>query len=85
MYDRLFLNESPDEASDGKDFTSNINPASLTKVEALIEPGLLKAKPGEKFQFERLGYFCVDKYSEISKPVFNRTVTLRDSWAKANK
>ena len=52
-------------------------------VDAKLEPGLAKAEPGERFQFERLGYFCADAgYSQAGKPVFNRTVTLRDAWAK---
>ena len=73
---------NPDIAEEGKDFISNLNPDSLKKINALLEPGLLDAKVDEKFQFERLGYFSVDKESTENNPVFNRTVPLKDSWAK---
>ncbi len=83
LYDRLFQVEDP--ASEA-DFISTINPNSLTVIEnALIEPALAKATAGDKFQFTRLGYFCMDPDSTSEKPVFNRTVTLKDTWAKANK
>ena len=82
LYDRLFITENPDEAEEGKDFRSNLNPESLKTVTAYCEPGLKDSEPGTKFQFQRLGYFCVDPDSEVGKLVFNRTVTLRDSWAK---
>ncbi len=85
LYDRLFINENPDIAEEGKDFKSNINPDSLNVIECFMEPELKSAKPMEHFQFERQGYFCVDKDSSDDKPVFNRTVLLRDSWAKKNK
>lgn len=87
LYDHLFNVENPDIAPEGKTFLANMNPDSLKIVNALVEPSLTEAKSGEKFQFERVGYFCVDsKYSEPGKPVFNRTVGLKDSWAKiANK
>ena len=87
LYESLFTRENPNEAEEGKDFTDYINPNSLHVLTAcLIEPGLAKAAPGEIFQFMRLGYFCVDtKYSTPQKPVFNRTVTLRDTWAKIAK
>ncbi len=85
LYDRLFLKENPDEVEEGKDFMSNINPHSLDKVIAYLEPGLKDVKAEEKFQFERLGYFCVDKSSTNEKMIFNRTVSLRDSWAKIEK
>ena len=83
LYDRLFSAEDP-EGEEGKDFKEFINPNSLEILNtSLLEPSLQNAKPGEKFQFERLGYFCVDtKYSKAGSPVFNRIVTLRDSWAK---
>jgi glutaminyl-tRNA synthetase len=83
LYDRLFSAEDP-EGKEGKDFKEFINPNSLEILNtSLLEPSLQNAKPGEKFQFERLGYFCVDtKYSKAGSPVFNRIVTLRDSWAK---
>ncbi len=82
LYDRLFLIENPDEAEDGMDFISNMNHDSLKIITAKVEPGLMKAKSGSKFQFERQGYFCVDPDSSKEKPVFNRTVALRDSWQK---
>lgn len=88
LYDKLFLAENPDEAPDGKDFMANLNPNSLETREAFIEPALAEARPGDVFQFERLGYFRKDEDSEADKPVFNRVVTLRDTWAKmeaANK
>lgn len=81
MYDRLFKVEDP--ASEEGDFKSYINPDSLTVIpQAYIEPGLAEAKPGERFQFLRKGYFCVDTDTEPGKVVFNRTVTLKDTWAK---
>jgi len=82
LYDRLFTVENPlsDKEKDFKDF---INKDSLKVIEnAMLEPHLQNAKPGEQFQFERTGYFCVDKDSATDKLVFNRTVSLRDSWAK---
>jgi len=82
LYDRLFVKENPDEAPEGKDYRANINPDSLKVIECLVEPSLAKASPGERFQFERIGYFCADKDSSPGRPVFNRTVGLRDSWAK---
>jgi len=85
LYDRLFNTENPDIAEEGKDFKSNLNPESLKTVNAQCEPGLKDSVPGTKLQFQRLGYFCVDKDSEAGKLVFNRTVTLRDSWAKLQK
>jgi glutaminyl-tRNA synthetase len=87
LYDHLFNVENPDVAPEGKTFLDNMNPDSLKIINAWVEPALVEAKSGEKFQFERVGYFCVDsKYSEPGKPVFNRTVGLKDSWAKiANK
>ncbi|MEA2061455.1 MAG: glutamine--tRNA ligase/YqeY domain fusion protein [Thermodesulfobacteriota bacterium] len=83
LYDRLFLNENP-EAFEDRDFTKNINPDSLVKLKnAKLETSLAAAEPGRVFQFERLGYFCLDiKHNYSEKPVFNRTVTLRDTWAK---
>ena len=84
LYENLFLKADPDDDSDGTEFTDNLNPDSLeTLTNCWVEPGLLAASPGSIFQFERQGYFCVD--SVDSKPehlVFNRTVSLRDSWAK---
>jgi len=85
LYDRLFTVEDP-EADEEKDFKEFINPHSLDILnDCLIEPGLVNARPGEKFQFVRQGYFCVDPDSTADKLVFNRTVPLRDSWAKIEK
>ncbi|RLJ63342.1 glutaminyl-tRNA synthetase [Lacinutrix venerupis] len=80
-YDRLFTDEAPDSHAD-KDFMEFINPNSLNVIEAFVEPSLVEAKIGEQFQFQRLGYFNVDKDSTAKKLVFNKTVGLRDSWAK---
>jgi glutaminyl-tRNA synthetase len=86
LYDNLFAVENPNEAPEGKDFTANLNPNSLVVVrDAKLEPGLRAAALGSRYQFERLGYFCVDKDSTAEKLVFNRTVGLRDSWAKIEK
>jgi glutaminyl-tRNA synthetase len=84
MYDRLFVKENPDEAEEGKDFLSNLNPNSLQVLQhCKVEPMLAQAKPGERFQFERMGYFCADiKESKPGAPIFNRIVTLKDTWAK---
>jgi glutaminyl-tRNA synthetase len=85
LYDRLFETEDPSGDKE-KDFKDLINPKSLEVIDnCLIEPHLANVKPGEKFQFERQGYFCVDPLSTKSKIVFNRTVPLRDSWAKIEK
>ncbi|WP_222982601.1 glutamine--tRNA ligase/YqeY domain fusion protein [Flagellimonas meishanensis] len=81
IYDRLFTDPTPDGYKD-KDFMEFINPESLTKITGYLEPSLGQAKIGEQFQFQRLGYFNVDKDSTKDKLVFNRTVTLRDTWAK---
>ncbi len=81
LYDRLFTDESPDTHKD-KDFLEFINPNSLEVITGYVEPGLKNAKPGERFQFQRMGYFCVDKDTTDDKLIFNRTVGLRDSWAK---
>ncbi|OSY88962.1 glutamate--tRNA ligase [Tenacibaculum holothuriorum] len=83
-YDRLFLDEAPDSHKD-KDFMEFINPSSLEKIEAFVEPSLQTAKIGDRFQFQRLGYFNVDDDSTPEKLVFNKTVGLRDNWAKKNK
>lgn len=85
LYDRLFLDEDPAGHKD-KDFRELINPDSLQVLSnCKLEPSLKSALPDDKFQFQRLGYFCVDKDSTADKMVFNRTVPLRDSWAKKNK
>ncbi len=82
LYDRLFVKENPYESEEGGDFLSNLNPGSLKSVKGYVEPYIKGAKQGEKFQFERLGYFCVDPDSDNDKLVINRTVMLRDTWAK---
>ena len=85
LYDRLFIRENPFEGTD--DYKQNINPDSLKILSGcLIEPCMAQAEPGSRWQFERLGYFCVDtRYSAPGKLVFNRTVTLRDSWARIER
>jgi glutaminyl-tRNA synthetase len=81
LYDRLFRSEDP--GGGGRDPLDDLNPKSLERIEgAKVEPALASAAPGERFQFERQGYFCVDPDSRAGKLVFNRTVTLKDSWAK---
>ena len=86
LYDHLFIKENPDEAEEGLDFKSNLNPNSLdTLTGCRVEPSLAGAEPGSRYQFERQGYFCVDPDSSAEKLVFNRTVALRDSWAKIEK
>jgi len=83
LYDRLFSVENPAAAPDDQDWRSLLNPDSLHVLNGCkVEPGLAKAAPGSRFQFERLGYFCVDCDSTASRPVFNRTVPLKDTWAK---
>jgi glutaminyl-tRNA synthetase len=86
LYDHLFDKPDPTDTVDG-DFKSSLNPNSLEVLTScLVEPGLAQAKPGARFQFERMGYFCVDSEdSSPEKPAFNRTVTLRDTWAKIEK
>jgi glutaminyl-tRNA synthetase len=79
LYDRLFTVPEPDAEGDIK---KHLNPHSLEVVTAQCEPSLMEAKPDARYQFERLGYFTLDKDSAENKPVFNRTITLRDSWAK---
>jgi glutaminyl-tRNA synthetase len=81
VYDRLFTHENPDGDKD-VDFKSYINPNSLEIRTGYLEPSLKNAAPGTKYQFQRIGYFCVDKESTDEKLVFNKTVGLRDSWAK---
>jgi len=85
LYDHLFVKENPDEEKD-VDFKTNLNPNSLKITPFLVEPGLADSLPGARYQFERLGYFCVDTVdSSQNTLVFNRTVTLRDAWAKIKK
>jgi glutaminyl-tRNA synthetase len=83
MYDRLFTKEDPEEGDEG--FLACINPKSLEVLTGYAEPHLASPEVGSRFQFERLGYFCVDKDSTSSKPVFNLTVNLKDTWAKVEK
>ncbi len=86
LYDNLFAVENPNVVPEGQEFTANLNPNSLEVVpNAKLEPGLRGAAVGSRYQFERLGYFCVDKDSTAEKLVFNRTVGLRDTWAKIEK
>lgn len=86
LYDHLFTKENPDDVEQGKDFTVNLNPSSLEVIkDCWIEPFLKDAKPLGRFQFERMGYFCVDPDSARGKLIFNRTVTLKDPWAKIQK
>jgi len=85
LYEYLFLKANPDEVEEGQDYTANLNPDSLKVVQALVEPSVAEASVGKTYQFERMGYFCVDKDSTPEKLVFNRTATLRDSWAKIAK
>ena len=86
MYENLFNVENPYATADGSDFVTNVNPNSLRNVKVMCEPSLKDAAPGDRFQFERVGYFCADtKDSRAGDPVFNRTVGLKDSWAKMNK
>ena len=84
LFDRLFVKEDMDSMEEGKTFLDYLNPDSLRVVTGYLEPSLMEAVPGTTVQFERLGYFCVDKDSTPGKRIFNRTVTLKDSWAKLN-
>lgn len=81
LYDRLFTVESPD-ADKEKDFLEFVNPNSLETITGYVEPSLKNATALQHFQFQRIGYFCADQSTSVEKPVFNRTVTLRDSWSK---
>jgi glutaminyl-tRNA synthetase len=86
LYENLFVKEDPNQVAEGQDFTANLNPKSLEILTGCkLEPSLAAAAPGERYQFERLGYFCVDPDSTPGKPVFNRTVTLKDTLAKIEK
>jgi len=87
LYDRLFLNENPADKKESPDFKTSLNPNSLEVLtDCRVEPGLVDAAPGSRYQFERLGYFCVDPIdSGNNRLVFNRTVSLRDTWAKIEK
>ncbi|MHC5076541.1 MAG: glutamine--tRNA ligase/YqeY domain fusion protein [Planctomycetota bacterium] len=86
LYDNLFTKENPENVEDGQDFTSNLNPKSLETLNcSKVEPSLKDATPLDRIQFERLGYFCLDPDSSRDELIFNRTVTLRDTWAKIQK
>ena len=85
MFDNLFIKENPDDVEEGKTFLDYLNPDSLVIKRGFIEPSLLDSNVGDRFQFERVGYFCIDPDSQPGKLVFNRTVGLKDSWAKMNK
>jgi len=86
LYEKLFTKSDPNDYPDGGSFLDNLNPDSLEVItDAKLEPSLAKAKAGDRFQFERVGYFCLDSDSTASKLVFNRTLSLKDSWAKIEK
>jgi glutaminyl-tRNA synthetase len=86
VYDRLMLSSNPDDVPPGQDFLVNLNPRSLEVLSSCkIEPSVAGSRPGEQYQFLRNGYFCVDPDSREGKIVFNRTVTLKDAWAKIEK
>ena len=86
IYDNLFSKEDPNQTAAGEDFTANLNPNSLEVLtDAKLEPSLASPAVGGRYQFERLGYFCADSDSAPGKPVFNRTVALKDTWAKIEK
>jgi len=86
LYDRLFKVEHPEDVPDGVDYKSNLNPASLNVVRAVVEPSLAQAAPGARFQFERKGYFIADSQDHRTpSPVFNQIVPLKDSWSKAGE
>ncbi|MCB0200625.1 MAG: glutamine--tRNA ligase/YqeY domain fusion protein [Anaerolineae bacterium] len=83
LYDQLFSSPFPEDVAEGKTFLDNLNPDSLTVLTGCkMEPSLAGVEAGQRFQFERIGYFCVDPDSASGKPIFNRTATLRDTWAK---
>src|SRR6202522_1438893 len=86
LYDKLFSKEDPNQVEQGQEFTANLNPGSLEVIaNAKMEPSLANAPVEGRHQFERLGYFCVDPDSKPGQPVFNRTVALKDTWAKVEK
>jgi glutaminyl-tRNA synthetase len=86
LYDHLFSKQFPDEVAEGQDWKTNLNPKSLEVIEhAKVEPSLRDAAVDSKYQFERIGYFSVDKDSKPGRPVFNRSVSLKDTWAKEQK
>lgn len=85
LYDHLFRVPDPDDVEEGKTYLDNLNPDSMTVSTCMVEPSVAGTAAGTRYQFERQGYFCVDKDSTADRLVFNRTVTLRDSWAKIEK
>ena len=86
LYDQLFSSPFPEDVAEGKTFLDNLNPDSLTVLTGCkLEPSIQAATPGQRFQFERMGYFCVDPDSTPDSPVFNRTVTLKDTWARVQQ
>jgi glutaminyl-tRNA synthetase len=86
LYENLFTREDPNQTDEGENFTANLNPHSLEVLTGCkLEPSLRDAAEGNRYQFERLGYFCVDPDSTPGKPIFNRTVALRDTWGKIEK
>jgi len=85
LYDHLFAKPDPDDVEPGGSFIANLNPNSLEVKACYVEPSVIGAKPGMRYQFERLGYFCVDLDSTDKRLVFNRTATLRDTWARIEK
>jgi glutaminyl-tRNA synthetase len=86
LYEKLFTKPDPNDFPEGGSFLDNLNPESLKVIaDAKLEPSLAKAKVGDRFQFERVGYFCLDSDSADGKLVFNRTLSLKDSWAKIEK
>ena len=82
LYDRLFMHENLNDLAEDDDWRKYLNPHSMQVIRGKVEPALLKLAQGSRVQFERTGYFCVDKESTAQKPIFNRTVSLKDSWAK---
>ena len=86
LYDKLFTKANPSDVEEGQDVLDNLNPNSLeVLLGAKLEPSLANAKVEDRFQFERVGYFCLDPDSSAGKLVFNRTLALKDSWAKIEK
>jgi len=85
LYDRLFLTEDPQDVEEGVNFLDTINPDSLKVIEAIVEPALLETNVGDHFQFERMGYFCTDLDSSSNRLIFNKTVGLKDTWAKVSQ
>ena len=85
LFNPLFVTEDPNDVEEGKTWEDNLNPESMVVTKGWLEPSLKDAPVGTTYQFERVGYFCPDTDTTADHPVFNRTVTLKDSWAKLNK